>query len=136
MALIVQKYGGTSVANTERIKEVAERVIATRNAGHDVVVVLSAMAGETDRLIELAQEVAEQPDPREQDVLLATGEQVTISLFSIAVKHMGHEAQSLLGHQARIYTDHAYGRARISEIRTEPIWHNIYKGCIPVIAGF
>ena len=75
MALIVQKYGGTSVANTERIKEVAERVIATRNAGHDVVVVLSAMAGETDRLIQLAQEVSEQPDPREQDVLLATGEQ-------------------------------------------------------------
>ena len=88
MALIVQKYGGTSVADTERIKEVAKRVIATRNAGNDFVVVLSAMAGETDRLIQLAQEVAEQPDPREQDVLLATGEQVTISLFSIAVKHM------------------------------------------------
>jgi aspartate kinase len=136
MALIVQKYGGTSVADSERIKAVAERVIATRNAGHDVVVVLSAMAGETDRLISLAYEVAEEPDPREQDVLLATGEQVTISLFSIAVKHMGHEAQSLLGHQARIYTDRSYGRARISEIRTEPIWHNLYKGWIPVIAGF
>jgi aspartate kinase len=94
------------------------------------------MAGETDRLIGLAHKMAEEPDPREQDVLLATGEQVTISLFSIAIKHMGHEAQSLLGHQARIYTDRAYGRARISEIRTEPIWHNIYKGCIPVIAGF
>jgi aspartate kinase len=136
MALIVQKYGGTSVANPERIRAVAERVIATRNAGHDVAVVLSAMAGETDRLTQLAYELAEEPDPRERDVLLATGEQVTISLFSIAVKHMGHEAQSLLGHQARIYTDHAYGRARISEIRTEPIWHNIYKGWIPVIAGF
>jgi aspartate kinase len=136
MALIVQKYGGTSVANPERIRAVAERVIATRNAGHDVAVVLSAMAGETDRLTQLAYELAEEPDPRERDVLLATGEQVTISLFSIAVKHMGHEAQSLLGHQARIHTDHAYGRARISEIRTEPIWHNIYKGWIPVIAGF
>ncbi len=136
LALIVQKYGGTSVANSERIKAVAERVIETRNEGHDVVVVLSAMAGETDRLMQLAFEVAEEPDPREQDVLLATGEQVTISLFSIAVKHMGHEAQSLLGHQARIYTDRSYGRARISEIRTEPIWHNLYRGCIPVIAGF
>lgn len=136
MALIVQKYGGTSVADPERIKAVAKRVIKTREAGDDVVVILSAMAGETDRLIELAHKMAEDPDPREQDVLLATGEQVTISLFSIAIKHMGHEAQSLLGHQARIYTDRAYGRARISEIRTEPIWHNIYKGCIPVIAGF
>jgi aspartate kinase len=136
VALIVQKYGGTSVADPERIKAVAKRVIQTREAGDDVVVVLSAMAGETDRLIGLAHKMAEDPDPREQDVLLATGEQVTISLFSIAIKHMGHEAQSLLGHQARIYTDRAYGRARISEIRTEPIWHNIYKGCIPVIAGF
>jgi aspartate kinase len=136
MALVVQKYGGTSVADPERIKAVARRVIQTREAGDDVVVVLSAMAGETDRLLKLAHEMAEEPDPREQDVLLATGEQVTIALFSIAVKDMGYEAQSLLGHQARIYTDHAYGRARISEIRTEPIWHNIYKGCIPVIAGF
>jgi len=136
MALIVQKYGGTSVADPERIKAVAKRVIDTREAGHDVVAVLSAMAGETDRLIKLAYEMAEEPDPREQDVLLATGEQVTISLFSIAVNSMGYQSQSLLGHQARIYTDRAYGRARISEIRTEPIWHNIYKGCIPVIAGF
>jgi aspartate kinase len=136
MALIVQKYGGTSVGDTERIKAVAKRVIETRESGHDVVVVLSAMAGETDRLIQLAHKVADEPDPREQDVLLATGEQVTISLFSIAVKQMGHEALSLLGHQARIYTDRSYGRARISEIRTEPIWHNLYKGCIPVIAGF
>ncbi|MGD8987743.1 MAG: aspartate kinase, partial [Syntrophobacterales bacterium] len=136
MALIVQKYGGTSVGDTERIKAVAKRVIETRESGHDVVVVLSAMAGETDRLIQLAHKVADEPDPREQDVLLATGEQVTISLFSIAVKQMGHEALSMLGHQARIYTDRSYGRARISEIRTEPIWHNLYKGCIPVIAGF
>jgi aspartate kinase len=136
MALVVQKYGGTSVVDTERIKAVAKRVIETRESGHDVVVVLSAMAGETDRLIQLAHKVADEPDPREQDVLLATGEQVTISLFSIAVKQMGHEALSLLGHQARIYTDRSYGRARISEIRTEPIWHNLYKGCIPVIAGF
>jgi aspartate kinase len=136
MALIVQKYGGTSVGDTERIKAVAKRVIETRESGHDVVVVLSAMAGETDRLIQLAHKVADEPDPREQDVLLATGEPVTISLFSIAVKQMGHEALSMLGHQARIYTDRSYGRARISEIRTEPIWHNLYKGCIPVIAGF
>lgn len=136
MGLIVQKYGGSSVANVERIKAVARRVIETRNAGNDVVVILSAMAGETDKLISLAHEVAREPDPRELDVLLATGEQVTIALFSIAVKDMGHEARSLLGHQARIYTDRSYGRARISEIRTEPIWHNLYKGRIPVIAGF
>jgi aspartate kinase len=136
MALVVQKYGGTSVADPERIKAVAKRVIQTREAGDDVVVVLSAMAGETDRLTGLAHAMAEEPDPRERDVLLATGEQVTIALFSIAIKQMGYEAQSLLGHQARIYTDRSYGRARISEIRTEPIWHNIYKGCIPVIAGF
>ena len=125
MALIVQKYGGTSVANTVRIKEVAERVIATRNAGHDVVVVLSAMAGETDRLIHLAQEVAEQPDPREQDVLLATGEQVTISRFNIAVKHMGHEGQSMLVHHARIDTYHACCQAQLCENRSEPTWHNL-----------
>jgi aspartate kinase len=136
MALIVQKYGGTSVGSIERIKAVARRVIDTRNGGNDVVVVLSAMAGETDKLILLAHEIAEEPEPRELDVLLATGEQVTIALFSIAVKEMGYQARSLLGHQARIYTDHSYGRARISEIRTEPIWHHLYKGCIPVIAGF
>ncbi|MBW1982179.1 MAG: aspartate kinase [Deltaproteobacteria bacterium] len=136
MSLIVQKYGGTSVANIERIKAVAERVIKTRQAGHDVVVILSAMAGQTDKLIQMAHELTDEPDPRELDVLLATGEQVTIALFSIAVKCMGYEAQSLLGHQARIFTDHSYGRARISEIRTEPIWHNLYKDRIPVIAGF
>jgi len=136
VSLIVQKYGGTSVANIERIKAVAERVIKTRQAGHDVVVILSAMAGQTDKLIQMAHELTDEPDPRELDVLLATGEQVTIALFSIAVKCMGYEAQSLLGHQARIFTDHSYGRARISEIRTEPIWHNLYKDRIPVIAGF
>jgi aspartate kinase len=136
MGLIVQKYGGTSVGTIERIKAVANRVIRANNEGHDVVVVLSAMAGETDKLIRLAHEVAEEPDPRELDVLLATGEQVSIALFCIAVKDMGHEARSLLAYQARILTDHAYGRARISEIRTEPIWHALYKGMIPVIAGF
>ena len=136
MAIIVQKYGGTSVGTIERIKAVANRVIRAKNEGHDVVVVLSAMAGETDKLIRLAHEVADEPDARELDVLLATGEQVSIALFCIAVKDMGYEARSLLASQARIFTDHAYGRARISEIRTEPIWHSLYKGMVPVIAGF
>jgi aspartate kinase len=136
MALIVQKYGGTSVGTIERIKNVANRVIRAKNEGHDVVVVLSAMAGETDRLIGLAREAADEPDARELDVLLATGEQVSIALFCIAVKDMGYKARSLLSHQARIFTDQAYGRARISEIRTEPIWHSLYKGVVPVIAGF
>jgi aspartate kinase len=136
MALIVQKYGGTSVGTIERLKNVANRVIRTKNDGHDVVVVLSAMAGETDRLIRLAHEAAGEPDARELDVLLATGEQVSIALFCIAVKDMGYKARSLLSYQARIFTDQAYGRARISEIRTEPIWHSLYKGVVPVIAGF
>jgi aspartate kinase len=136
MALIVQKYGGTSVGTIERIKNVANRVIRAKNEGHDVVVVLSAMAGETDRLIRLAHEVAGEPDARELDVLLATGEQVSIALFCIAVKDMGYKARSLVSYQARIFTDQAYGRARISEIRTEPIWHSLYKGAVPVIAGF
>ena len=136
MALIVQKYGGTSVGTIERIKNVANRVIRAKNEGHDVVVVLSAMAGETDRLIGLAREAAEEPDARELDVLLATGEQVSIALFCIVVKDMGYRARSLLSYQARIFTDQAYGRARISEIRTEPIWHSLYKGVVPVIAGF
>ncbi|MGO9392994.1 MAG: aspartate kinase, partial [Desulfobaccales bacterium] len=127
MSLIVQKYGGTSVANLDRIGNVANRVIKAWRDGNKMVVVLSAMAGETDRLNKLGQELAEDPDPRELDVLLATGEQVTVSLFSIFLHSQGVPATSLLSHQARIYTDRAYGRARILGIDTARIREELKK---------
>jgi aspartate kinase len=136
VALIVQKYGGTSVANPDRIANVANRVIKTWRDGHKMVVVLSAMAGETDRLIGLGKELAEDPDPRELDVLLATGEQVTVSLFSIFLHSQGVPATSLLSHQARIYTDRAYGRARILGIDTARIKEELKKNRVVTVAGF
>jgi aspartate kinase len=136
VALIVQKYGGTSVANLDRIANVANRVIQAWRDGHKMVVVLSAMAGETDRLIGLGKELAEDPDPRELDVLLATGEQVTVSLFSIFLHSQGVPATSLLSHQARIYTDRAYGRARILGIDTARIKEELKKNRIVTVAGF
>ncbi len=136
MALIVQKYGGTSVANPDRIANVANRVIQAWRDGHKMVVVLSAMAGETDRLIGLGKELAEDPDPRELDVLLATGEQVTVSLFSIFLRSQGVPATSLLSHQARIYTDRAYGRARILGIDTARIKEELKKNRVVTVAGF
>jgi len=136
MALIVQKYGGTSVANPDRIANVANRVAKGWRDGHKMVVVLSAMAGETDRLIALAKELADDPDPRELDVLLATGEQVTVSLFSMFLKAQGLPATSLLSHQAHIYTDRAYGRARIIGIDTTRIREELKKGRIVTVAGF
>ncbi len=120
MGLIVQKYGGTSVADIERIRSVAKRVIDQKSAGHDLVVVLSARAGDTDSLLKLGHQMSPSPDPRELDVLLATGEQITIALFSMAVKDMGFQAVSMTGYQAGIITDHAYGRARINWIETLP----------------
>jgi len=134
--LIVQKYGGTSVANSDRIANVANRVIKAWQERHKMVVVLSAMAGETDRLIGLAKELADDPDPRELDVLLATGEQVTVSLFSIFLHSQGVPATSLLSHQARIYTDRAYGRARILGIDTARIKEELKKNRIVTVAGF
>lgn len=136
MALIVQKYGGSSVANPERIANVANRVIKGWQAGHRMVVVLSAMAGETDRLIQLAKEMAEDPDPRELDVLLATGEQVSVALFGMFLKSQGIPATSLLSHQARIYTNRAYGRARIIGIDTARILEELKKGRVVIVAGF
>jgi len=136
MSLVVQKYGGTSVADTERIRNVARRVAKRRKEGDDVVVVLSARAGETDALLKLARETSPDPDPRELDVLLSTGEQVTIALFSMAVKDMGLEAVSMTGYQAGILTDHEYGHARISMIETLPVEDEIAKGRIVVVAGF
>lgn len=136
MALIVQKYGGTSVADTERIRSVARRVVERTRSGDKVVVVLSARAGDTDRLMQLAQEMSTDPDPRETDVLLATGEQITIALFSMAVKDMGAEAVSMTGYQAGIITDCHYGQARISWIETLPIMEKLHEGKIVVVAGF
>ncbi len=134
--IIVQKYGGTSVANPDRIANVANRVAKGWRDGNKMVVVLSAMAGETDRLINLAKELAEDPDPRELDVLLATGEQVTVSLFSMFLRSQGVPATSLLSHQARIYTDRAYGRARILGIDTGRVREELKKGRIVTVAGF
>ena len=136
MALIVQKYGGTSVANIERIQSVARRVVERRKAGDSLVVVLSARAGETDRLLALAREMSPDPDPRELDVLLATGEQITIALFSMAVKELGAEAVSMTGYQAGIITDHHHGEARISWIETIPVMERLNEGKIVVVAGF
>jgi aspartate kinase len=136
MALVVQKYGGTSVGSIEKIRNVARRVIEQKKKGHDMVVVLSAMSGETDKLIRLALEVTETPDSREMDVLVSTGEQVSVSLFCMAVMSMGYKATSLLGHQIKIVTDDAYGRARISEIDTRRIMEEIRKDKIVAVAGF
>ncbi len=136
MGLIVQKFGGTSVANIERIQNVAKRVKKTKEAGNDVVVVLSAMAGETNRLIELAKSIQKDPDPRELDVLLATGEQVSVALFSMAAKTLGLDAVSFLGYQIPIQTDPAHGKARIHEIPTEKLKKVLETGAIPVVAGF
>lgn len=136
MALYVQKFGGTSVGTTERIEAVADRVIATRKAGHDVVVVVSAMSGETNRLLELANALDEQPSPREMDVLLSTGEQVTIALLSIALQKRGCKARSFTGGQVRILTDEAHTRARIKEIDDKNIRHELAQGNVVVVAGF
>ena len=134
--LIVQKYGGTSVGSIERIKKVAERVAATRAAGHKVAVVLSAMSGETNRLLSLAGEISARPDPRESDVLVATGEQVSIALLALALQEAGCPAVSLLGHQVGIETDAAHGRARIRAVETERLADALDDGRVAVVAGF
>jgi aspartate kinase len=136
MSLIVQKYGGTSVANLDRIRNVARRVTATYDQGHGVVVILSAMAGITDGLTNLAREVTGSPDKRELDVLLATGEQTTSALLAITLRSMGYAAQSLLGHQAEVVTDHCFGNARILNIRADRIKNLLAKRHIVVVAGF
>ncbi len=136
MALIVQKYGGTSVGNIEKIKSVAARVVENHRQGNQMVVVLSAMAGQTDALIKLAGEIVPDPDPRELDVLMSTGEQVSVALFAIAVRSMGHRARSLLGFQVAIHTDHLYGKARIHEIETERIRKELDRNRIVAVAGF
>ncbi len=136
MGLVVQKYGGTSVADLERIENVARRVIKEKESGNDVVVVLSAMAGETDRLINLAQQAAADPDPREYDALISTGEQVTVTLLAMMLKRLGYRARSFLGHQIKINTDRAFKKARIVKIDTRKIREELKKGAIIVVAGF
>ena len=136
MSLIVQKYGGTSVADLERIRNVAKRVAKTYEQDNDVVVILSAMAGVTDTLIEMANTITESPDKRELDVLLATGEQTTAALLAMTLKKMNYPALSMLGYQAGVITDCTYGNARIIEIGAEYIMKLIQKRNIVVVAGF
>jgi aspartate kinase len=136
MALIVQKYGGTSVGDLERIRNVARKAIRTNEAGNDIVVVISAMAGETDKLINLAHELIPIPDGRELDVLISTGEQVSVALVSMAITSMGHKARSYLGYQIPIHTDNAYGKARITHVESGKIMNDLKAGRIVVVAGF
>jgi len=136
VALIVQKYGGTSVANLKRIKNVANRVAKTYDQGNEVVVILSAMAGITDGLIEMAGKISRLPDKRELDVLLATGEQTTSALLAMTLKTMNYPAQSLLGHQAEVLTNHCHGNARILDIRADRIKELLKQRHIVVVAGF
>jgi aspartate kinase len=136
MALVVQKFGGTSVGTVERIKHVAALIARSRQAGDAVVVVVSAMSGETDRLLKLAHELAPFPDEREMDMLLSTGERVTIALLAMALRGMGLDARSYTGRQVGIMTDSTHTRARIERITAERIKEALDQGIIPVVAGF
>ena len=136
MALIVQKYGGTSVGSPDRIKNVARRVAKFKAKGHQVVVVVSAMSGETNRLIALAHEIQKHPDPRELDVIISTGEQVTIGLLAMALKELGLNARSYTGAQVKILTDSAFTKARIVSIDEQNIRADLENDCVVVVAGF
>jgi len=136
MALIVHKYGGTSVGSAERIRSVARRVAKWNRAGHQVVVVVSAMSGETNRLIALAREIQANPDPRELDVVASTGEQVTIGLLAMALKELGLQARSYTGPQVHVLTDSSFTKARILEIDERKIRADLAQGTVVVVAGF
>ena len=136
MALIVQKYGGTSVGNPERIKNVAKRVAKAHAQGNQMVIVLSAMSGETNRLIGLAKEITANPSPRELDVVISTGEQVTIGLLCMALQEEGIKARSYTGGQVRILTDDSFTKARILDIDGDNIRRDLDAGCVVVVAGF
>jgi aspartate kinase len=136
LGLIVQKYGGTSVADLDRIRNVAGRVARTKDAGNDVVVVVSAMAGETDRLLALVEEACPEPSSRETDVLVSTGEQVTAALLALCLHAIGYSAVSLLGHQVRIYTDNKYSTARVQSVDGARLKKELNEGKIVVVAGF
>ncbi|OYY57150.1 MAG: aspartate kinase, partial [Halothiobacillus sp. 28-55-5] len=136
MALIVQKYGGTSVGSVERISAVAERVIRARQSGDSIVVVVSAMSGETNRLIGLAKEIQARPSERELDALVSTGEQVTTALLAMALEARGQCARSYTGAQVKILTDSAFNKARIQAIETQSIMADLAAGRVVVVAGF
>ncbi|MBT3411467.1 MAG: aspartate kinase, partial [Halieaceae bacterium] len=136
MSLIVQKFGGTSVGSIERIEQVADKVAGFRAGGHSIVVVVSAMSGETNRLIELASEIQEHPTPREMDVLVSTGEQVTTALLAMALNKRGVKAKSYNGSQVRILTDDAHTKARIKEIDDARLHADLKEGFVIVVAGF
>jgi aspartate kinase len=136
VALIVQKFGGTSVGTLDRIRNVAARAIATQKRGHDVVLIVSAMSGETNRLLKLAHDLSPVPDAREMDALAATGEQVSAALTAMAIQNQGATARSLLGHQIKIQTDSAYTKARIKAISGAKIFDALRAGQIAVVAGF
>ncbi len=136
MSLIVQKYGGTSVGSIEKLRNVAKKVLEYYKQGNRMVVVLSAMAGQTDGLIQLAHEMTDEPDPRELDVIMSTGEQVSVALFAMALKSMGYDARSFLGFQVAIHTDQLYGKARIHEIDTSRILKELDQNRIVTVAGF
>ncbi len=136
MAFYVQKYGGTSVGSTERIKNVARRVARFYNQGHQIIVVVSAMSGETNRLIALAHEVHENPDPRELDVMVSTGEQVSIALLAMALKALNVKAKSYTGSQVKILTDSAFTKARILDIESDRIRADLDNGYVIIVAGF
>mgnify|MGYP001184940066 CR=1 FL=1 len=136
MALIVQKYGGSSVADAESIKRVAKRIVETRKAGNDVVVAVSAMGDTTDELIDLAHEVTPIPDPREMDMLLTTGERISMALLAMAIKSMGHDARSYTGSQAGMITDDRHGAARIVDVTPGRVREALDEGAIAIVAGF
>jgi len=136
MALVVQKYGGTSVGTTDRIKNVAKRIIKTYDAGNDLIVVVSAMSGETNKLVALANDICEIPDGREYDVVVATGEQVTIGLLAMCLKSLGYKAKSYQGWQVPIVTDNSCTKARIESIDDANIRADLKKGTIVIVAGF
>lgn len=136
MALVVQKFGGTSVGSVERIRNVAKRVAKTYDAGNDVIVVVSAMSGETNKLVALANEVTEFPDTREYDVLVSSGEQVTVALLAMCLKSMGYKAKSYLGHQISILTDSSFSKARIKKINDKKIRQDLNDRTIIIAAGF
>ncbi len=136
MSIVVQKYGGTSVADTDRIRTVAERVVRTKEAGHDVVVVVSAMGDSTDGLLAMAQELTPLPNAREMDLLLTAGERISMSLLAIAINAMGHKAASYTGSQAGIITDTQHGMARIVDVRPGRIKEAIEEGNVVIVAGF
>jgi aspartate kinase len=136
VALLVQKFGGTSVGSIERIRNVARRCLASQALGNDVVVIVSAMSGETNRLLSLAHQVIAVPDAREMDAIAATGEQITAALMALAIQAEGGKARSLLGHQVKILTDGAFTKARIKTIEGSKIFETVKRGEIAVVAGF